>query len=377
LSGVYRAGGVSGHDTLCKLKLASSDDQLVKLERERALLQLIIRLDVHLERQKHLVNWLHPSDLLTHDSIHFLDETGEYFLPTFFNSCSLGVVRGLVLESGGLNLKEFLKNQNHLSVPMSQRTHILEQIVEAVRFLHKLGIVHFDLKPENIVSFTNESTSKTVWKLIDFDSSHNERPSNGTPINGSISDLNIWVTEAYAAPEVVTLVDLSTINWRMDIWSLGLVAFFLFTNQTFWSQYSSSVVNLAMVSALTQQDVQLVLSKCTSTRLGTKDKSFIESCLQIDPSARHTATQLLQKSLFRTSDSTVQATTLKTSEDVNTKFNELLILWTEYQQRAQNLASEELTLQLGELHSCLSEQMERIRNLSLEEIENLLRSSSK
>jgi len=77
---------------------------------------------------------------------------------------------GLVLERGGMNLATYLGDLKN-SLGIIARVNILQQIVKALEFLEKCGIVHGDLKPENIVSF-QISEIETCWKLIDFDNSY-------------------------------------------------------------------------------------------------------------------------------------------------------------------------------------------------------------
>jgi serine/threonine protein kinase len=299
-------------------------------------------------------------------------------------------------------LAEFLKDQTLFSIPVTQRIHILQQIVEAVRFLHKFGIVHFDLKPENIVSFTSESDHKTRWKLIDFDSSHNERAAAVPPTvssclqNSALSvpssstiSASLWLTEEYAAPEVVRAIlgessaDMA-ITWRMDIWSLGLIAFFLLTNHSFWRRSysvpslpspifspSSGRVSCSAVSRVDQDEIKLTLSS-----FGVKEKSFLESCLQVEPSLRVSASVLLEKSLFRSSSSTVQANSLRVDRSLATKFEEVCVALKEYPKQARDLVSEELALTFSDFHLCLTSQLERMQSLQIDEIEGLCRNSS-
>lgn len=160
--GVYR--NKANMEFPCTLKWALDEGEVKKLEQERDTLKMIRDRDAHQESREFLVNWLYPPDLIGEDSVYFLNPSGEQLLPSHSNPMC-----GLVLESGGKNLKEFLRNELLSSV---QRIHILQEVVEAVTFLHRLNIVHFDLKPENIVFFT--SGDKARWKLIDFDSSCRE-----------------------------------------------------------------------------------------------------------------------------------------------------------------------------------------------------------
>jgi serine/threonine protein kinase len=153
----------------------------------------------------------------------------------------------------------------------------------------------FDLKPENIVSFISSSDG-IRWKLVDFDSSFEE---------GSHGD-DLWVTGKFMSPEVATFNLLPnlpplTINWTMDILSLGMVAYFLFTNRTIWD-YSVVDPNCETVAEVTQEEIKKIISKERS--MGGKEKSFVESCLLVEPSDRLSAAELLKKTLFSTRDST-------------------------------------------------------------------------
>ena len=224
-NGIYHSQ--DEEDFPCMLKMAVDEEQLTKLQREKDNLELIRRRDLHQEGSEYIVGWLFPFQLMSEDRIYFLSQSGDQLFP-FSSTLSTRIpVQGLVLESGGKNLRQFLKDQTLSSVPMTQRVHILEEVVEAVRYLHKLHVVHFDLKPENIVCFT--SGEKMRWKLIDFDSSYDARPTSASPTVISLPTLRF--TEEFVCPEVVRTLQYSTptleINWRMDIWSLGMVAYFL------------------------------------------------------------------------------------------------------------------------------------------------------
>jgi serine/threonine protein kinase len=376
-------------DFPCAFKMATDDTQLMKLKREREILELIRTRDLHQESHKYLVNWLYPSQLMSEENVYFLNQSGDQLSDT-------ASVSGLVLESGGKNLREFLRKETLISVPMSQRIHILEEVVDAVRFLHRLGIVHFDLKPENIVHFSSRDAGR--WTLIDFDSSYNERSSPSDSLPRTATGANLWLSEEFMCPEIAAVVGYLNrhqgnttpanvainssntfqsdvaINWKMDIWSLGMVAYFLFTNHSLWSDYSAAPFNHSMVSSISQEELQLILSRS----LGHKEKSFVESCLKRDPFARLNTTELLGKSLFSTGNSTVHANTLKvTNESMMSRFDEIQRMIKAYSDRCSpELITEELTDKFSDLYECLSSQLDRIENMTREEINALLRMRS-
>jgi serine/threonine protein kinase len=445
----------------CKLKVAFDESGLERLENEQRVFALIGRRDGALERHRYLVNWLLPSSqLLSQESVFFLDDSGDRISapapalalataasPLLGMGMGMGMMRGLVLESGGCNLREFIENADRSShsssssshspssaVPVTQRVQILGEIVEAVSFLHKMGIVHFDLKPENVVSFISGGPSQRMrWKLIDFDSSHDIHPSSSA--FGSLSSSGsapravlscetlgssesaastVWLTQEYAAPEVMKMIDQwmtlpaaapvppltspassfltpaaapplppLAIDASMDIWSLGMIGFFILTNRSFWAASVSSSSSSAgkgfkssLVSSVSQEHIASVLSGLTL--IEHKELSFLESCLQVDAGKRWSASGLLKKSLFTTSSSTVAANDLRASkEELRLVIADLWAARTlaSSSSSSSSLSSEEgMALQLEEFGQWLVPKLEQLLTMTTAEIAELVKS---
>ncbi|TSM68901.1 Myosin light chain kinase, smooth muscle [Bagarius yarrelli] len=87
------------------------------------------------------------------------------------------------------------------------------QIIDGVGFIHKKGIVHLDLKPENIMC-VNKTGSKI--KLIDFGLAR--RLENA----GSLKVL--FGTPEFVAPEVINY---EAISYTTDMWSIGVICYIL------------------------------------------------------------------------------------------------------------------------------------------------------
>ncbi|CEP18858.1 hypothetical protein [Parasitella parasitica] len=99
---------------------------------------------------------------------------------------------------------------------------IFDQIAHAIAFLHKRGIVHRDIKLENIIMCDRKTL--TV-KLCDFGLSTNLRTNK--PLNTSCG------TIMYAAPE---LLEPKGYGNEIDIWSLGVLLFTALATSTPFSQ---------------------------------------------------------------------------------------------------------------------------------------------
>ena len=88
--------------------------------------------------------------------------------------------------------------------------------------LDKIGIIHRDLKLENILLIDKKNNYKI--KLVDFG------------LAAFIDDIDIFKhcgTPGYVAPEVLRDKDYGT---KVDVFSIGVILFSLYLTNSFWIQ---------------------------------------------------------------------------------------------------------------------------------------------
>uniref|UniRef100_A0A669DA20 Myosin light chain kinase, smooth muscle n=1 Tax=Oreochromis niloticus TaxID=8128 RepID=A0A669DA20_ORENI len=137
------------------------------------------------------------------------------------------------------------------------------QIIDGVNFIHKQGIVHLDLKPENIMCI-NKTGSKI--KLIDFGLAR--RLENA----GTLKVL--FGTPEFVAPEVINY---EPISYPTDMWSIGVICYIL----------------LSGLSPFMGDNDNETLSNVTSATWDFEDEAFDE----ISDNAKDFITKLLKKDM--------------------------------------------------------------------------------
>ena len=126
---------------------------------------------------------------------------------------------GIVMEYvDGRTLEQFLAE----NPTMAMRSRVFEQLLQAVAYIHRSGLVHNDIKPENILI----TRSDNDVKLIDFGLSDND---------AYYLARMLGCTKRYASPEL--LAREKEIDARSDIYSLGVVMKEIFGNR--YSRISS------------------------------------------------------------------------------------------------------------------------------------------
>ncbi|KAF7683268.1 putative dual specificity protein kinase YAK1 like protein [Astathelohania contejeani] len=118
----------------------------------------------------------------------------------------------IVQECLGINLFEFIKDNNFVGFDHAIVKRILSQILAGLEALNKMGITHCDIKPENILLVNNETLK---IKIIDFSSAVYQHGQKHFYIQ----------SRYYRAPEVLLEFSFSS---SIDIWSLGCIAYELF-----------------------------------------------------------------------------------------------------------------------------------------------------
>jgi serine/threonine-protein kinase len=132
----------------------------------------------------------------------------------------------LILEYvRGRTLREILADKRRLQP--ADALAIMEQMLAAIAAAHRAGLVHRDVKPENVLvaEAPNHSLLDSVVKVTDFGLARAvEGASTDAPSNGG----QLLATVAYVAPELVTD---GHGDPRADVYSAGVVLFEMLTGR--------------------------------------------------------------------------------------------------------------------------------------------------
>lgn len=143
----------------------------------------------------------------------------------------------IVTELLRQNLFEFGKfiidNNEEPYFTIQRLCYITRQVLTALNFVHQMGLVHSDVKPENILL---SSYSRAQVKVIDFGSSCYLTDRQSSYIQ----------SRSYRAPEVVLGLPY---DGKIDIWSLGCVVAEMFTGEVTF-QNDSIVSMLSRIEAI-------------------------------------------------------------------------------------------------------------------------------
>jgi serine/threonine-protein kinase len=136
----------------------------------------------------------------------------------------------------GVGLDELVRAQGPL--PRDVASVLLAQVFAAITAAHAEGIVHRDLKPDNVR--VSGSGRDAKLKVLDFGIAKDQDM-------GSLSRTTPGLgTPLWAAPELSR--EEPELSPRADIWSLGLLGFFVLTGHLYWRHTTerASVADLAM-----------------------------------------------------------------------------------------------------------------------------------
>lgn len=140
--------------------------------------------------------------------------------PNIVEARDAGVYRGrlvLALEyAEGIDLGRLVRESGPLPVPLALEA--ARQAALALAHLHERGLVHRDVKPENLVLVEGADGRPPLVKLLDL----------GLARRAGASDRSACGTPYYLAPE---RGQGEPLDIRSDLWSLGCTLFFLLTGR--------------------------------------------------------------------------------------------------------------------------------------------------
>ena len=139
----------------------------------------------------------HPALLKIHD--FFEDEEDYYIVMDYINAGDL-----------------FERVQTRQKFCETCAARVIKQVFSGIAYLHSKGIVHRDIKLENLL--IEENQDELLIKIIDFETCTNTNENTFCDRLGSLP---------YMAPEVIQ----GRYNEKCDVWSAGVALFVLITGQ--------------------------------------------------------------------------------------------------------------------------------------------------
>uniref|UniRef100_A0A8C6NX15 Calcium/calmodulin dependent protein kinase I n=1 Tax=Nothobranchius furzeri TaxID=105023 RepID=A0A8C6NX15_NOTFU len=202
--------------------------------------------------------------------LHKIKHTNIVSLEDIFESKShLYLVMQLV--SGGELFDRIIEKGFYTEKDASK---LIQQILDAVKYLHELGIVHRDLKPENLLYYSMDEDSKIM--ISDFGLSK---------IEGSGSVMSTACgTPGYVAPEVLAQKPYSK---AVDCWSIGVISYILLCGYPPFYDENDAKLFEQILKAEYEFDSPYW------DDISDSAKDFIVHLMEKDPNVRYTCDQAL------------------------------------------------------------------------------------
>ncbi|HLM54593.1 MAG TPA: serine/threonine-protein kinase [Pyrinomonadaceae bacterium] len=160
------------------------------------------------------------------------------------------------------------------ALPLAEIVYVFEKVVEAIDYIHRHGVIHRDIKSNNI-----KVGAEGAVKLLDFGIAKGQTSQNLTQAGSVVGTLQ------YMAPE---LVRGGAADERGDIWSLGVLLYEMATGRV---PFDSDTVG-DLCDRIGRADYQPPAR--VNPRLPREVTQIISRCLKCNPAERYrTAADLL------------------------------------------------------------------------------------
>lgn len=192
-------------------------------------------------------------------------------------------VMGLV---DGENLGQRVRDRGPL--PPSDAVRHMREVAWALAYAHARGVVHRDVKPENIM--IERGTNRAL--VTDFGIARVEHSANLT------SEGNVVGTAHYMSPEQVQG---GTLDGRSDLYALGVVGYFLLSGRV---PFDGMTPGAVLVAHATQAPPPL---RSVAAHVPVALAETIDRCLAKDPAGRFATGEDLAEALRRAIEGAITA----------------------------------------------------------------------
>jgi serine/threonine protein kinase len=183
--------------------------------------------------------------------------------------------------SGGEMFDHLIKNGAYSE---SDAARLVREVASALAFLHGIGVVHADLKPENLM-LSCESASDSIVKLVDF---------GCTQIPGGDNyRSNTAFTPAYAPPETFKKKEtLEAFEPPMDMWALGVILYIMLVGLHPFV-LTSKLTDAELEERIVSGKPPPIRDSPMTAHLSNDAIELLERLIESDPSKRMTAQEML------------------------------------------------------------------------------------
>jgi CheY-like chemotaxis protein len=175
--------------------------------------------------------------------------------------------------------------QQYGALPVGRVIEIALPVCRVLAAVHERGIVHRDIKPDNI--FLHRSANGEVIKVVDFGLAK----IFGDAANAAAAQTmtgGIIGTPAYIAPE---RVNGDSYDGRTDVYSLGVIMFQMLTGRTPFEANEGGVMALMLMHLMKEPPRPRDLNPSVPQEI----EALVMQTLRKDPEARPSAQQLAQQ----------------------------------------------------------------------------------
>jgi serine/threonine protein kinase len=156
-------------------------------------------------------------------------------------------------------------------MPIARGLHIVEQLCDALSAAHRVGVVHRDIKPDNIM-LIERGGSKDYVKVLDFGVAKLTETDGKAMIStneGAIIGTPICMSPEQAQGEEV--------DARSDVWAVGVILYRMLTGRFPFD--AATFVNIA-VQIITKPYAPLPTKTATGEPISQRLSTLVEKCLQ-------------------------------------------------------------------------------------------------
>ena len=189
----------------------------------------------------------------------------------------------IVTDVMDMSLMEYL-NDHYDRLSRADKLAIFVEIVKAVDHCHEQGLMHRDVKLENVLVRVDQDARVTEVRLADFGSACDSETLSSTE--------NSCGSTPYMAPEQLEFGE--NYDSKVDVWGLGHILFELMTGEHLFDE---GMIDDRELIAKTIINEPVNLEKFDLT---TDERSLLQSMLEKNPQKRASTKEILKCPLLCT-----------------------------------------------------------------------------